>query len=399
VREKPLNGVTVVDVSSYVTGGFATAMLANQGAEVIKIERPGGGDPTRQFGPPFVRGESGYFMTVNYGKRSVELDLKSEEGKEVIYDLLSDADVFVENVRGSADSLGLGWEGLREHNPKLVYCSISAFGDSGPWSGRPGFDLLLQGLTGIMSVTGEADGPPAKVGLPQTDLMTAMWAAFGVVNALLRRERTGRGDRVDVAMFDAAIPWLTKQAGKAMEGEEPKRMGTKDPVVAPYQAFEARDGYLVCGAPNQTMWKALCEALDRPDLYEDDRFEDNAKRVENVDQLEAELEATFRERDVDEWLTVLVDEYELPAGPVNGVPEAIESEQARERELVRDLNHSTIGEYPVLEHPLRYEDATAGFTKHAPALGEFSDEVLRERGYSEESISRLREAGVIGSGS
>jgi len=256
--DKILDGITVVDLTTFVTGGFATLMLANQGAEVIKVERPELGDDNRHSGPPFVEpnpdydgpgrtadanGESPYFWTINYDKLSVEFNLKTDSGLQALYDLVEEADVVVENFRpGTAERLGIGYDDLREVNDNVVYCSISAFGETGPWSRRPGYDLLVQGTSGIMSVTGPEDGDPVKVGLPQTDLITAMWAAFGIVGSLFRRELTGEGDRIEIGMHDAALPWLTKQAGKAFVGEETKRMGTKDPVLAPYQAYPTADG-------------------------------------------------------------------------------------------------------------------------------------------------------------
>ena len=401
MSDRILDGVRVLDLTTFVTGGFATLMLANQGAEVVKVERPDAGDDNRHSGPPFVDGESPYFWTVNYGKRSVELNLQAEEGREALYDLVEKADVFVQNYRpGTAERLDVDYDSIREHNEDIVYCAISAFGQTGPWSQRPGYDLLVQGMSGIMSVTGEADGRPVKVGLPQTDLITGMWAGFGIVNALYKRERTGEGEYIDLGMLDATLPWLTKQAGKVFAGEEPQRMGTKDPVLAPYQTYETADGHINVACLNQKLWRAFCEAIDRPDLREDDRFETNADRVEHMDALEAEIEAELTEKTTDEWMEILVEDAGVPAGPVQSVEEALHNEQTEARGVVSEVADETEdGEtrtIPVIEHPLNYANSDSGFESPPPRLGEDNRALFREIGYSDEEIERLADEGVFG---
>jgi crotonobetainyl-CoA:carnitine CoA-transferase CaiB-like acyl-CoA transferase len=405
-----LQGIRVLDLSTFVTGGFCSLMLANQGAEVVKVERPEVGDDNRHSGPPFVdigeydgpgktaagRGESPYFWTVNYDKKSVELNLKTDEGLAALYDLVDDADVFLENYRpGTAERLGVGYDDLRGRNAELVYCSISAFGDSGPWRDRPGYDLLVQGMSGIMDVTGPEGGDPVKVGLPETDLITGMWAAFGIMGALYRRELTGEGERVELGMLDAALPWLTKQAGNAFVGEEPTRMGTKDPVLAPYQVYPTADGHLSVAAANQKLWTELCDAVERPDLADDPRFESNADRVEHMDELEAELSETFRQRPTDEWVELLADERGLPVGPVYNVDAALHNEQVQARDVLSAVDHPAAGEIPVIEHPLNFENAESGFDEAPPMLGEDTESVLRDVGYTDEDIEMLRTAGAI----
>ncbi|WP_299265731.1 CaiB/BaiF CoA transferase family protein [Halorientalis sp.] len=393
--EAILEGVSVIDLSTFVTGGFCSLMLANQGADVVKIERPGVGDDIRHSGPPFVDGESPYYWTVNYDKRSVELDLKSDAGREAFYDLVEAADVVIQNFRpGTADRLDIAYEDLTAHNDSIVYCDISAFGNTGPWSERPGYDLLVQGLSGIMSVTGEGDGRPVKVGLPQTDLITGMWAAFGIVGALYRREHTGEGEYVELGMLDAALPWLTKQAGKVFADESPERMGTKDPVLAPYQTLPTADGHINVACLNQKLWRDLCEAIDRPDLAADDRFETNADRVEHMDALEEALSATLAERTTEEWMETLV-EAGIPAGPVQSVEEALSNEQTEAREMVDHIEDGD-REIPVIEHPLNFDGARSGFDSAPPELGEHTDEVFGELGYDHEYLERLREAGAFG---
>lgn len=411
VDPKLLEGMTVLDLTTFVTGGFATLMLANQGAEVIKIERPDAGDDNRHSGPPFIepdpdydgpgvtpseRGESPYFWTINYGKRSVELNLKEPAALEALYELAEDADVFIENFRpGTAERLGVGYEDIRNRNEDIVYCSISAFGETGPWSQRPGYDLLIQGTSGIMDVTGPEGGDPVKVGVAETDLITAMWAAFGIVGAIFRRERTGEGDRIELGMHDAALPWLSKQAGKVFAGETPTRLGTKDPVIAPYQTFPTADGHLNIGGANQKLWEELCTAIGRPEMAEDPRFETNADRVENLDELEAELTAVFRERTTEEWVDLLADEHGIPAAPVLTVHDALYNEQTDARGVLTELDHPSVGSVPVVEHPLNFERASAGFDSPPPLLGEDTATVLQEAGYTEEDLASLRRDGAI----
>ena len=395
--DRILEDVRVIDLTTFVTGGFCSLMLANQGAEVIKVERPGAGDDNRHSGPPFIDGESPYFWTVNYGKKSVELDLKSDAGREALYELVSEADVFLQNYRpGTAERLDVDEETIRSYNDDIVYCAISAFGQTGPWRERPGYDLMIQGMSGIMSVTGESDGQPVKVGLPMTDLITAMWAAFGVSNALYRRERTGEGEYIDLGMLDAVLPWLTKQAGKVFAGESPSRMGTKDPVLAPYQTFETADGHLNVACLNQRLWKRLCEAIDRPELVDDDRFATNADRVEHMAELEDELESTFLELTTDEWVTLLVEEAGVPAGPVLEVEDALYNEQTDARDAVTTIEDPDRGEIPVVEHPLKYGRARSGFEAPPPRLGEHNRSIFRELGYDDADLDDLEARGAFG---
>lgn len=392
-----LDGITVLDLTTFVTGGFCTLMLANQGAEVIKIERPDTGDDNRHSGPPFIDGESPYFWTVNYGKKSIELDLTTDEGTEALYTLVEKSDVLVQNYRpGTAAKLDVDYESVRECNDSLVYVDISAFGGTGPWRERPGYDLLVQGMSGIMSVTGEPQRAPVKVGLPITDLITAMWAAFGVMNGLYRRTRTGDGEYIDIGMLEATLPWLTKQAGKVFAEESPDRMGTKDPVLAPYQTYETADGFINVCCLNRKLWSEFCEAIDRPELIEDPRFETNADRVDHMDSLEAELTPELASRTTEEWMEILAEDAGIPAGPVFEIEEALYNAQCEARGVVQEMDHPDHGSIPVIEHPLNYANAQSGFETPPPSLGEHTREVLEEAGYTERELTELANRGVFG---
>ena len=394
---KILEGVTVLDLSTFVTGGFCSAMLANQGAEVVKIEQPGYGDAIRHSGPPFIQGESPYYWTLNYGKKSLELDLKNPDAKEALYELVEETDIFIQNFRpGTAERLNVDYETLSEHNDNLIYLAISAFGQTGPWAERSGYDLLIQGMSGIMSVTGEEGRQPVKVGLPMTDLITAMWAAFGATTALYQREHTGEGEYIDLGMLEATLPWLTKQAGMMFAGEKTKRMGTKDPVLAPYQTFETEDGYINVCILNEKLWGELCTAIDREDLIDDPRFAKNANRVEHLEELEAEIESTLTQRTTEAWISVIAEDAGVPAGPVYNVDEAFDNPQIDARGTISEIDHPELGTVPVIEHPLKFNNADSGFEMAPPLLGEHNREVFRDHGYSESEIDDLERLGVFG---
>ncbi|APX97461.1 CaiB/BaiF CoA transferase family protein [Natronorubrum daqingense] len=396
-RDKILEGVTVLDLSTFVTGGFCSAMLANQGAEVLKIEQPGYGDAIRHSGPPFIEGESPYYWTVNYGKKSLELDLKNPRAKEALYELVEETDIFIQNFRpGTAERLEVDYDTIAQHNEDVIYLAISAFGQTGPWRERAGYDLLIQGMGGIMDVTGEEGRQPVKTGLPMTDLITSMWASFGAMTALYRRERTGDGEYIDLGMLESTLPWLTKQAGQVFAGNETRRMGTKDPVLAPYQTFETKDGFLNVCILNEKLWGELCEALERPDLPEDDRFETNADRVDHLDALEAEIEATLGTKTTDEWIEIIAEDAGVPAGPVYDVEEALTNPQIEARGTITELEHPELGTVPVIEHPLKFDRAETGFDRAPPLLGEHNRDVFRDLGYTEAELDELAEEGVFG---
>ena len=393
---RPLDGVRVIDLSRVLAGPYATMLLADMGAEVIKVEEPGKGDDTRAW-PAFAGGESTYFMSVNRGKKSVTLDLKAEPGKTVLRKLLAGADVLVENFRpGTLARLGFGWEAVHALNPRLVYCSISGFGESGPEASRPGYDLIVQGESGIMDLTGFPDGPPVKVGNSIADLASGTMAAHGVVLALLARERTGAGQKVEIAMLEVMAALLTYQGqGYLTTGAIPRRRGNQHPSIVPYEVFEAADGYLTVGVANNSLWTRFCQGIGHPELATDPRFDTETKRVEHRDVLVPLLGAIFRTAPAAEWLARL-ERAGVPAGKIKSVGEALESEHLRARGAIVTVNHPTAGRMRMVGPPIRLHGTPAEAATPAPLLGEHTDEVLTKvLGYSSDAVAELRAGGVV----
>lgn len=392
----PLAGVRVVDLSRVLAGPYCTQALADAGADVVKLEEPGKGDDTRGWGPPFVEGESTYFLSVNRGKRGITLNLKHPRGREVLWRLLDGADVLVENFRpGTLGRLGFGWEEVRRRQPRIVYASISGFGADGPWGGRPGYDAVIQGEGGLMSITGSPDGPPLKVGASIADVLAGMTAFQGIVLALLRRERTGEGGRVDVSLLESLLPTLTYHTSTyLLAGDVPGRLGNRHPNLAPYETFEASDGYVIVGVGSQSLWRAFCAAAGRPALAEDPRFASNAGRVTHYDALKAELAPLFRSRTVDAWLAAL-DTAGVPCGRVRNVGEALEAPQIAARGLLLDLEHPRVGPGRWVGSPIHLSGASRGSLLPPPLLGQHTDEVLGELGFSADEIATLRREAVV----
>ncbi len=393
---RPLTGVRVLDLTRVLAGPFCTQTLADMGAEVIKIEEPGKGDDTRRW-PPFVGGEATYFLSVNRGKQSVTINLKAAEGVDLIRRLAARSDVLVENFRpGTMDRLGLGYRALRRVNPRLVYCSISGFGESGPEAHRAGYDLIVQGESGIMDLTGFPDGPPVKVGNSIADLVAGLSAAHGIVLALLARARTRRGQKVEIAMLDVMASLLTYQAGLYFQtGARPTRKGNQHPSIVPYEVFRAADGYLTLGVANNSLWKQCCAALGRPELADDPRFATEAGRVENRAALVPILDDIFAGATVDEWLKRL-EAAGVPAGRIKSVAEVCESEHLKARGMIVRLPHPTAGTVTVLGVPVRLHATPGAVTAPPPVLGQHTEQVLRRvLGLRPAAIARLRRTGAI----
>lgn len=407
-RGGPLAGVRVVELAHIMAGPVCGLMLADMGADVVKVERLPKGDGTRGFVPPDIEGESAAFMMLNRGKRGIALDLRSPEGVAIVRRLAETADVLVENFRvGTMEKIGLGWETLAEANPRLVYCQVTGFGRTGPLAEKGGFDLIAQGYSGLMSITGEGPGrAPVKVGAPVTDITAGILAAFGVVSALFERERTGRGRLVDTSLFEAGVTHTYWQSAIALAGAgSPGPLGSAHPLAAPYQAFQTSDGWINVGASNETTWGRLVRAVDRPELADDPRFETNADRMGHLEELVDELSQLFRKRTTDAWLAVL-EEAGVPAGPVASIGEMLGHPQTEAREMVVKVAHSELGAVRSLGRPVKLWGAegtraragagTRGVSgRGAPRLGEHTTEILTDAGWSDEEIRDMVGKGVI----
>ena len=392
-----LDGLLVIEFGHVMAGPICGRMLADMGADVIKVEHIDGGDATRQFIPPDLDGESAAFLMLNRNKRGISLDLKSVEGLAIAQKLLKSADVLIENHRtGTMERLGLGYETLSEQNPGLIYCEISGFGRTGPMANLGGFDLITQGYSGLMSVTGEGDGrPPVKCGPPLTDITAGILGAMGVLGAYIEKLKTGEGQRVDTSLFEAGITQSYWQAAMAMAtGESPLPLGSAHPMSAPYQAFATLDGWITVGGSNQTNWIRLINALGASELSEDPRFLENSDRIKNVQELDAILSESFKEHTTEDWLTILEDAG-VPAGPVASMTEMLDLPQTLAREMVVEVEHSRLGSVKTLGFPVKFSKNPAVISRGAPVLGEHTREILDELGYSEEEILELQGKGII----
>lgn len=386
-----LTGVRVVELAHIMAGPVCGLMLADMGADVAKVERLPGGDGTRGFVPPDLDGESAAFMMLNRGKRGVALDLRSAAGIQAVGRLLMAADVVIENFRvGTMERFGLGWDTLSAANPRLVYCQITGFGRTGPFANQGGFDLIAQGYSGLMSITGEGAGrAPVKVGAPVTDITAGILAAFGVVSALFERERSGVGQRVDTSLLEAGITHTYWQSAIALaSGRSPGPMGTAHPLAAPYQAFPTSDGWVNVGASNESTWMGLVRAIGAPQLSEDSRFATNTGRIEHLAELIDELTPLFETRTSNEWLAILEAEG-VPAGPVASIGEMLEHPQTRARDMVVEVSHARLGRVRSLGSPVKMSAGSGPARSGAPLLGEHTREVLLEAGFTSPEIDDL----------
>lgn len=401
---RPLEDLRVLDISRALAGPYCTMMFADFGADVIKVELPHRGDESRSWGPPFVGepyesypGESAYFMGINRNKRGLTVDLKSSAGQEIIRRLVTVSDVLVENFRtGTLDKLGLGYEDLRALNSRLIYCSISGYGRTGPYAERPGYDFVIQAEGGIMGLTGPVEGPPYRVGISIIDITTGMFASSAILAALRAREFTGEGQLVDISLLDTSVALLSNVASNYLVGGvEPSRMGNAHFNIAPYEVFRARDRWFTLGAANPKQWEMLCEVIGKPELKDHPLFVTNHHRVANRAALAKILNEAFAHKDADEWL-VKLQEAGIPSGPINNIQDVFNHPQAQVRNLKVEIEHPTAGLVGFPGFPYKLSQTPAELHRPPPMLGEHTEEVLRELlGYSSEQVAQLRERNVI----
>jgi formyl-CoA transferase/CoA:oxalate CoA-transferase len=392
----PLAGLTVVDLTRVLSGPYCTMVLADLGARVIKVEHPGRGDDTRHWGPPFVGPESAYFLSINRNKESVTVDFKHERGREVLSRLVERSDVLVENFKpGILDRAGFAWARLHDAHPRLVYASISGYGQTGPRRNEPGYDAVMQAEGGLMSITGDRTGPAYRLGVAISDIVAGLFAAQGVLAALYARERTGKGQRVDVGMLDATAALLTYQAAAFFAtGQAPVRMGNRHPTIAPYETFETSDGEIVIAVGNDQIWTRFCPAIGLADLADDERFRTNRDRLERYDTLRPLLEETFKTRTRAEWIEGL-QAASVPCGSVRDVAEVLADPHLAARNMIADLMHPTAGATRVIGVPVKLSETPGTVRTPPPTLGQHTDAVLEELGYDRSAIGNLKAAGAI----
>lgn len=392
----PLKGMRVIELAHIMAGPVCGLMLADMGAEVIKVEKPTG-DDSRRFVPPEIKGEAAAYMMMNRNKRGIALNLKDPDAVDILRNLLADADVVIENYRkGTMEKLGLSYEDLAALNPRLIYCEISGFGRTGPYADRGGFDLIAQGMSGLMSITGEGPNrPPIKVAAPISDINAGIIGAMGVCAAYANMLQTGLGQKVDTSLFEAAIVQTYWQSAIAFAtGEKPEPLGSAHPINAPYQAFRTSDGWVNVGAANQSNWLRFLDVIGAPELNDDPRFSSNALRIPNLSALVEILNEYMSQDSTQNWLTRM-EAAQLPAGPVNDILQMHADPQARAREMIVEVDHATGGKIETIGHPVKYSRTPASINQAAPILGQHTREVLKEQGLEGARIDALIRAGAV----
>ena len=392
----PLDGIKVLDLTRVLAGPYATMLLGDLGAEVIKIEQPGTGDESRNFGP-FKNGFSLYFMSVNRGKQSVTLNLKTERGLSIFKQLLGQTDILVENFRpGTMQKLGLDYDTLKVEHPSLIYAACSGFGQTGPYAQQGAYDMIIQGMGGIISITGEPDGPPVRVGTSISDITAALFTTIGVLSALHHRNRTGSGQFVDVAMLDSLVAVLENAVVRYFAtGEAPKPLGARHPAITPFEAFASADGHVIIALGNDTLWAKFCEHVDRKELISDERFRTNADRTENHDELFPILAEIMSQRPTDDWIDAL-GAIGVPCGPINAMDKVVSHPQVQAREMITRIAHQITGEVEVPGVPIKLSETPGDVDAPAPSLGEHTDQVLTDLlKMHPDEVKQLRRDGVV----
>lgn len=393
--DKALKGIKVLDLTRVLAGPYASMMLGDLGAEVIKIETPQGGDDSRGFGP-FINGESVYFISLNRNKKSLSLNLKTEKGKEIFLKLVKEADVVIENYRpGTMEKLGLGYEDLEKVNPGIIYAASSGFGHTGPYSQKPAYDLIVQAMGGIMSLTGSPGGPPTRVGASVGDITAGLFTTIGILSALHKRNETGNGQKVDIAMLDCQLAILENAIARyAVTGESPQSTGNRHPSITPFAVLTASDGYIVVAAGNDALWKKWCHTVGREDLAADERFATNALRTENWGILEGLMNEVIGQRKVEEWLHVF-EEAGIPSSPINDVAQAAQHPQIQAREMIVHQEHPVAGRVMMPGIPIKLSKTPGAIETPAPLLGEHTQQILQGIGFSEEDIWDMKQQGIV----
>lgn len=392
----PLSGIRIVDLTRVLAGPFCTMILGDLGADVIKVEAPGGSDETREWGPPFAGGESAYYLCANRNKRAMTVNLKTEEGRKIIKKLINTSDVVIENFKSKTmEKWALDYETMKEANPKIIYCSITGFGHNGPYEHLPGYDFIIQALSGLMSITGSEESGPMKVGVAISDVLTGLYAVIGILAAINERNRSGEGQNIDLSLFDSQLSTLVNVASNFLiSGNVPGRLGNQHPNIVPYQSFETLDGEIVIAVGNDNQFRKLCGLLNLAGLSDDPKFKTNPCRLENRTELIGILEKSLKERTTKEWIERL-NEQKIPCGPIRTMKEVFEDEHVHVREMVVNVNHPKAGQIQLVGSPLKLSRTPVGMNRHPPLAGEHTDEILAELGYSEKIIQAFKEQKIV----
>ena len=395
---KPLSDVTVLDLSRILAGPYCSMMLGDLGADVIKVERPGVGDDTRGWGPPEAGGEAAYYLCTNRNKRSLTVDIKAPEGREILRKLAKQSDILIENFKvGTLEKIGLGFEDLKKINPGIVYCSVTGFGQTGPYKDKPGYDFVIQGMGGIMSITGDPDGPPMKVGVAIVDITAGLFACSSILAALRHREKTGKGQYIDISLLDAMVSWLANVGSNYLvTGKKPVRFGNAHPNITPYEPYNTKDGvHITLGVGNDRQFQTFCKLAGIEEVAEDQRFATNAQRVRHRKELAPILEGKMLERTSEEWLREL-DNLKIPCGPINTLDNVFSDPHVLARDMVAEIPHPTAETLKMVASPMKLTDTPCEITRHPPLLGEHTAEVLQEKlAYSSEKIEELRKENIV----